>query len=193
MTSDNGSPPDIRGRVSNLPLRGFKHELWEGGVRVPALVIGEGAVGLPVVGAAATSALWHSADWLPTLLVHAAGTKDPSIGAAGPLDGVDQWSTLIAAAPDGEAAAGSGGTAASWPRQELLHNIDTSASPVRDFFAGLRTADGLKYVAMHDGTELLFNVTADPTEAHDLAASSKNRGVRQILQHFLLLFRPLSL
>ena len=33
LSSDNGSPPDFRGLVGNLPLRGFKHQLWEGGLR----------------------------------------------------------------------------------------------------------------------------------------------------------------
>ena len=42
VASDNGSPHDARGFAGNLPLRGQKHELWEGGVRVPAFVFGAG-------------------------------------------------------------------------------------------------------------------------------------------------------
>ena len=42
VTSDNGSPPDNRGTAGNLPFRGFKHQLWEGGLRVPTFVYGTG-------------------------------------------------------------------------------------------------------------------------------------------------------
>ena len=42
FSSDNGAPFDDRGQNGNLPLRGQKHTLWEGGIRVPAFVHGAG-------------------------------------------------------------------------------------------------------------------------------------------------------
>jgi len=60
------------------------------------------------------------------------------------------------------------------PRQELLHNFDTSSKPTASFRGALRTADGLKLLRFRNGSELLFNVTADPSEAAplDTAAGS---------------------
>lgn len=51
---------------SNYPLRGGKHSLWEGGVRLTAAVAGPmldpASIGSNVTG------LMHHTDWLPTLL-----------------------------------------------------------------------------------------------------------------------------
>ncbi|KAH8044940.1 sulfuric ester hydrolase [Aureococcus anophagefferens] len=44
FTSDNGAASDRadRDRGGNRPLRGAKHDYWEGGIRVPAFVVGGG-------------------------------------------------------------------------------------------------------------------------------------------------------
>ncbi|KAH8057026.1 sulfuric ester hydrolase [Aureococcus anophagefferens] len=103
VASDNGSPHDARGFAGNLPLRGQKHELWEGGVRVPAFVFGAG----------------------------------------------------VPAARRGNV---------------LLHNFDTSSKPTAGFRGALRVGD-LKLVLLEKHKQtLLYNVTADPREAADLAA-----------------------
>ena len=43
LSSDNGSPPDFRGLVGNLPLRGFKHQLVSAATVWPSHLAGAGA------------------------------------------------------------------------------------------------------------------------------------------------------
>ncbi|XP_074604994.1 arylsulfatase B-like [Brevipalpus obovatus] len=64
--SDNGGPANgfMGNFASNWPLRGVKDTLWEGGVRVPALIWS------PVLKKKSYvfQGLFHVSDWLPTLL-----------------------------------------------------------------------------------------------------------------------------
>ena len=76
FTSDNGGE-----RFSyHWPLRGEKGALWEGGIRVPAIVAGPG-----VAPGRETDELAMTMDWVPTILAMAGVARDP----AGPMDGVD--------------------------------------------------------------------------------------------------------
>jgi len=149
--SDNGSPHDTRGTSGNLPLRGQKHELYEGGIRVPAFVRGPG-----VPRGSTTTHLMAHIDVYPTLVTLAGG----SIVQPLPLDGVDQWSTIL------------GGKAS---RSELLHNYDISTKLVKNFQGALRMdeyklikfgADGQQHAEMD--TEELYNVINDPYERVNL-------------------------
>jgi len=98
-SSDNGGQKDwnspksqYRGKFkphkvlgNNRPLRGWKGNLFEGGIRVPALVNWPGHL-KPKVVTAPTSVL----DWYPTL-AHLIGVKiDPGLK----LEGQNIWSTL---------------------------------------------------------------------------------------------------
>jgi len=77
LTSDNGGE-----RFSNVwPFSGMKHELLEGGIRVPAIVRWPGRTPPGVV----SEQVMITMDWMPTLLA-AAGT---SPDAAYPSDGED--------------------------------------------------------------------------------------------------------
>ena len=101
FTSDNGgqhswhSETEYRGKYAdkphtvlgnNYPLRGWKGDLYEGGIRVPAFVnwpgrLNSGAIDFPV----------HISDWLPTLC-ELIGTETPS---GHTLDGQSIWPLLV--------------------------------------------------------------------------------------------------
>ncbi|KAL1421711.1 hypothetical protein MTO96_003976 [Rhipicephalus appendiculatus] len=113
FTSDNGGIPwgVFSNAGSNWPLRGVKGTLWEGGIRVPAIVwsplLRPGSrVVLPQLA--------HMVDWLPTLYSAAGG----NVSDLGTIDGLDLWPALSAAKSDRNA---------TWPRSEFLINIDTAS------------------------------------------------------------------
>ncbi len=90
FTSDNGGE-----RYSyHWPFRGEKGSLWEGGIRVPAIVVWRGT--LPA-GKVVTQ-LAMSMDWLPTLLSAAGAKPDPAY----PVDGVDLMPVLSDRTPEFE-------------------------------------------------------------------------------------------
>jgi arylsulfatase A len=87
FTSDNGPEIDAfvnsrdNGRDSNGPLRGIKHDVWEGGTRVPFVVRWPGQVAAP--GSVSDELIWHG-DVFATIAAY--------LGAELPVD----------VAPDGE-------------------------------------------------------------------------------------------
>jgi arylsulfatase A-like enzyme len=90
FASDNG--PHFAGqgeadqRRFNADLRGHKYLVYEGGVRVPAVV--RWPAGLPA-GTTVTEPV-HFADWFPTLLRAAGAPMPPGVA----LDGEDVWGVL---------------------------------------------------------------------------------------------------
>lgn len=100
FTSDNGGTPVLANGYagntpplkvavsSNLPLRGSKNQLYEGGVRVPAFVNWPG-----VLQPRKVTAPLHVADWMPTL-TKLAGWQRP---ADVKFDGLDIWPVLSGA------------------------------------------------------------------------------------------------
>lgn len=164
-TSDNGAQPGQGG--TNAPLRGWKTELYEGGVRVP------GFVHSPLLPAATQGTVHHglfaAADWLPTIVRGIAG-GDTSRNL--PLDGYDIWPALTA------------GPGAPSPRSELLHNLNAAChmgyvAPN----AALRVddmkllVDCFNYTTMGPtGLVELYNISADPYELHNLAADADMAG-----------------
>jgi arylsulfatase B len=90
--TDNGSPIQVAG--SNYPYRGGKGTNWEGGVRCPALVSG-GVVPQSRWGAKATGGHMHIVDVYATFLA-LAGVADPSDpGGPAPVDSVNVWPWLM--------------------------------------------------------------------------------------------------
>lgn len=76
FTSDNGGE-----RYSfHWPLRGEKGSLWEGGIRVPAIVAGPG-----IPAGVVSDAMGVTMDWVPTILALASVECDPALD----LDGID--------------------------------------------------------------------------------------------------------
>jgi arylsulfatase A-like enzyme len=154
FTSDNGGE-----RFSyNWPFRGEKFWLWEGGIRVPAIVrvpLTMSKVQRPmsdVAGSAsAGSRIVHNTaitmDWTATILAAAQTTADPKY----PLDGIDlmpaiQSSPMLAASPRSR----------------------VSASPVRTFFWRTSLQDAVlqgRWKYLRDGKdEYLFDLSVDERE-----------------------------
>ena len=162
-TSDNGAQPGQGG--TNMPLRGWKTQLYEGGVKVP------GFVHSPLLPAAARGTvhlgLFHAADWLPTIVRSIAGGSTKRNLA---LDGLDIWTAIT------------GGPAAPSPRTELLHNLNAACHLGYVFpNAALRVGemkllvDCFNYTLMAPtGLIELYNLTADPYEFVNLAPVKKH-------------------
>lgn len=164
FTSDNGGFPNHRGGAypapdpplknfsSNTPLRGTKGQVYEGGIRVPALV------NWPAhMAPRKLKAVMHAVDWMPTLakLLGYVPKADPK------WDGRDVWPALT------------GGPAAPLPHRELYWVWG-------DMQTALRQGDW-KILSFNGGkTWQLYNVTKDPYEKEDLAKSEPPRLERMV-------------
>ncbi|XP_006818758.1 arylsulfatase B-like, partial [Saccoglossus kowalevskii] len=107
----NGGLPAHGG--NNLPLRGEKKSLYEGGVRGLAFVHSPD-FSEDMKGTVYTE-LMHITDWFPTLLGLASDGSDSNSEESKPLDGFDQWESI------------STGTASL--RKAILLNIDPLQPP----------------------------------------------------------------
>lgn len=155
FTSDNGAswavnngedyPDDdyVGGRVpgNNRPLRGSKGDLYEGGIRVPALInwpgkLAPGKVEQPI----------HIVDWMPTLLALAGYTSAADLK----WDGRDVWSHLSGQSRTRES--------------RLLYWTSARAAAVRDGDMKLILAAGA------DARPELYDLAWDPHETTDLAS-----------------------
>lgn len=187
IASDNGGNPWAAG--NNYPLRGMKNDLWEGGMRVNALIRSNL---IPVERRGTTyDNIFHVSDWVPTLLRGA--LKDGLLGTG--FDGVNHWDALT-------------GISDHIPRIDLVYNIDYSGGEVS---GAIRIGDMklLKNVDYSDVWEVpgenepdktkqhfakkldfLFNISADPTESQDLRGDSS---YRHIFAHMNLEFSKLQL
>jgi arylsulfatase A-like enzyme len=166
-SSDNGGqkswsagPKEYNGRYAphttlgnNQPLRGWKTDLYEGGIRVPAFVNWPGV--LPA-GVVLDSAL-QITDWAPTLIALAGGKVRPEWK----LDGADVWGMLVGTRPDlGERTfywKTPGGTAVRHGDWKLIHHRTSNA---------------------HE----LFHLGRDPYEENDLAEANPDQ-VRTLKRH----------
>lgn len=83
FSSDNGGIPRLG---SNGPLRNGKSSLYEGGVRVAALMVWDGKL---EPGSMVTEPL-HMVDIYPTLI----GLADAQVDQKFPIDGYDAWPTI---------------------------------------------------------------------------------------------------
>lgn len=84
FVADNGGPIACSANIcgdatgsSNFPLRGGKHSLWEGGIRLTAAAHGR-MISRPPGGN--VTGMMHHVDWLPTLLEAAGVDYTPGPG-----------------------------------------------------------------------------------------------------------------
>lgn len=105
FTTDNGGPTFSTTAANNLPLRGSKNTLWEGGTKGAAFVYSETLLQKTRY---VNTELIHAVDWFPTLLTLAGGTPDAS------MDGRNQWPTISQGAKSA--------------RTEFVYNIDEIAN-----------------------------------------------------------------
>jgi arylsulfatase A-like enzyme len=153
FASDNGG--DTRFGADNRPLRGGKSSLYEGGVRVPAIVRWPGRI-----APRAVNEVVHIVDWYPTLLqlAHA------SLAQPLPLDGLDVWPVLAEGKPS--------------PHEEILLNVEPEVSALRGGTWKL-VVDGHAPTKDDDRTDVkkleLYDLAHDPSEEHDLAEKEPAR------------------
>ncbi|KAK6191760.1 hypothetical protein SNE40_003362 [Patella caerulea] len=185
FTADNGGIPTFGG--NNLPLRGAKSTLWEGGTKGASFVYSPTL--LDKTGYINTE-MMHATDWFATFLDVAGGQPEKGV------DGISQWDMLRTGSPS--------------KRNEFIYNIDEinknaairygdlkliegSAGRFNDWYPvptsnleNFKTADhiydlnektdlGVEHFEIENIAESdepqyrLFNITADPTEHFDIA------------------------
>lgn len=162
FTSDNGATPNVRNDDAqypgtypagpaggtNLPLRGKKTELWEGGIRVPAFVYWP----TKVKPGKFTAAL-HAVDWMPTLCA-IAGWQPPDDLR---WDGRDVGPWLTRDQP-------------VRPRPLYWAGVGFRTRAVREGNWKL-----IVQGQVSDGNAELFDLAADPSETTDVAARHPER------------------
>jgi len=162
FTTDNGGAVKMGG--NNMPLRGTKGTLYEGGTR------GVGFVHSPLLQNSGYTNfnLMHAVDWLPTLMA-AIGQTNLATSA---LDGVNQWPALTN--PNLLA-----------PRNEIVYNIKEkpfmAAIRIGDYklLWGSRTEKDLWFPAKESviNTALCEHVKRTRTQANRTRSISVPRGI----------------
>lgn len=180
FSTDNGG--QVFGGASNFPLRGWKGSLWEGGMH------GIGFVSGPLVKSPGTISkeLIHVTDWYPTLVKLAGG----NLNGTKPLDGYDQWDTISSGLPSKrhillhnidilmrkKGMSRYNGTFDTRVRAAIrvgdMKLITGNPGDGSWVTPPSHNSKSLHLVAPHDSDKKnvwLFNITADPTENHDLS------------------------
>ena len=133
---------------SNLPFWGQKAQLYEGGIRTPAIVNWEGTLDPGV-----RDQPFHIADWMPTLsrLLECEPSKDPG------WDGTDIWPVIT-------------GEAETTDSRTIYWNVKGASFALCDGDWKIITTSEMD----PDRTEL-YNLVQDPYETKDLAAGEGDR------------------
>lgn len=153
FTSDNGGLSTSEGHpTSNLPIRGGKGWMFEGGIREPAIVYVPGVTRPATVN----DVVMTSPDWVPTLL-EAARVARP---ASAMFDGVSVMPAL-----GGEQMARG---PVFWHYPHYGNQGGFPSGAVRD-------GDWKLIENYEDGRRMLFNLRDDIGEARDLAAREPDR------------------
>ena len=183
LTSDNGG---VEGVGDMGSLRGFKGTLYEGGIRVPLVVRWPGVttagahVDAPVTGmdVAATVLDAAGASFAESDRAQVEGRSVRALLASVPL------------APPASAASGiapSADALAAWRARPVFWHYPHYHTPKRPPASAVRI--GNWKLIRHDGTAVmeLYDLAADPSEHHDLAAQDPARAAAMAatLDHWL--------
>ncbi len=145
--TDHGGDPTYGG--SNLPLRGDKATLFEGGIQVPCIMRWPGRI---EAGTESHALLW-SIDLFPTFCSLAGiRTNDAKI------DGKDISPVLF--------------ERADWQDRTLFWELGAHAELERKPWSAVRSGKW-KYLQTPSSGEFLFNLEDDPNEATDLSGSNQ--------------------
>lgn len=152
--SDNGGPEGLG--ANNGYLRDGKGSLYEGGVRVPAVVHWPGVI----PAGQKNDGLMHIVDLLPTFLAVAGATSETPEN----IDGLNQWPMLVDGKPS--------------QRTEVLLNVTP-------FHGGIRVGEwklvhngqvGANATSLNGNERFeLFNVVKDPSEENELSESQPEK------------------
>lgn len=169
--SDNGGAQNFGG--SNLPLRGDKSDLWEGGTKSVGFVYSPKFLGQQ---GCIHPGMIHAVDWFPTILDIAGHNQ----GVLSKIDGVSQWQYI-------KQCYGSA-------RNEFVYNIDdfvakSAAIRVGDYklILGDPRVNVFDPITNHpvpidpNNREVrLFNLKSDPSEGHNLASEMPDQVILMI-------------
>ena len=155
ICSDNGPEP---GAGSAGIFRGGKGMLYEGGIRSPLIVWGPGFTNPQKVNSVNRRSVFSTIDIAPTLLEFA-GVHPPDKVA---FDGVPMRATLLGHSE-----------ASRQPPLFFRRPPDRASVPGIPVLPDLAVRDGQwKFLCSYDGTSpQLYDLSADPAETKDLAAS----------------------
>jgi arylsulfatase A-like enzyme len=145
--SDNGPADEIteKGFASAGPYSGHKHQMWEGGLRVPSLILWPGHI----EEGTTTNYQSNTVDYFPTILDML--NLEEKIKA--PLDGISLWPVL---------------NGNSEPRPLPMAFGYQRLYKDTELYALIRNQ--YKICIPDKGSAMmLFNLETDPTESHDLA------------------------
>ena len=131
---------------NNQPLRGWKGDLYEGGIRVPAFINWPGRVPAGRTFEVPT----HVVDWAPTLIRAADG--DPRQDQS--VEGVDLWAALL-------------GQVSALPARSMYWKTPRHSA--------VRQGDWKLIVERRTGRTELFNLAEDPSEQNELAGEHPDR------------------
>jgi len=160
FVSDNGgqeswqSSEQYKGRYAdkphtvlgdNRPLRGWKGDVYEGGIRVPALANWPGVLKLGICETPI-----HIVDWMPTLCPLAGCTPERDLD----WDGTNVWPAIVGETQD----------RANWPLYWKAPR-----------FSAIRSGSWKLIVKNDGTGAELYDVAADPYETKDLVAEEQQR------------------
>lgn len=151
----NHTPPHTRNTARNAPFRGYKFDLWEGGIRVPMILSYPGRV----PAGARYDKVVSSMDLAPTCLRAAGG----DLPRERPFDGVDLMSYVTGRdtrVPH---------LVLCWENRAWLGPRGKQRPAAGQHHRAVRKGKWKAIQPAGDPEWQLFNLEADPGEAHDMA------------------------